>query len=77
MDWANEKLLDRQLTEQRFKGIKVIVIGRQRERGFIRQVDIDCLAVVSKGTAMLCVEVAVTPEFSGITFGYRLKLAGI
>lgn len=38
---------------------------------------IDCLAVVSKGTAMLYVEVAVTLEFAAITFGYGLKLAGI
>lgn len=49
----------------------------ERKRQYIRHVVIDCLAVVSKGTAMLCVEVAVTPEFSSITFGYRLKLAGI
>lgn len=75
MKRVNEKQLDRQttLTEKRVKEIR----QREREREFIRQVDIDCLAVVSKGTAMLWVEVAVTPEFSGITFGYGLKLAGI
>lgn len=50
---------------------------REREKEFIRLVVIDSLAVVSKGTAMLCVEVAVTSEFSSITFGYGLKLAGI
>ena len=43
----------------------------------MHSVVIDCVAVVSKGTAIPCVEVAVTPEFSGITFGYGLKLAGI
>lgn len=37
----------------------------------------DWLAVVSKGTALLCVEVVVTSEFPGINFGYGLKLAGI
>lgn len=50
---------------------------RESEREFIRQVIIECLTVISKETAMLCVEVAVTPEFSGITFGYRLKLPGM
>lgn len=54
-----------------------IWIQREREKEFIRLVVIDSLAVVSKGTAMLCVEVAVTSEFSSITFGYGLKLAGI
>ena len=64
--------------KNRFKGIeKKKVKGVKGDKEFIKLVVMDCLAVVSKGTAMLCVEVDVTSEFSGSTFGYGLKLAGI
>ena len=58
MQWGNERHSDgyKKLTEKRLREMREKVRREtERKRQYIRQVVIDCLAVVSKGTAMWCV----------------------